>query len=263
MKPAADLDAREELTAFLAVRGSMHVHDWVDPTASDEDAYSLFTRRSVAMGWSDSAMSSTSGGRTWTVVDAGQDWSAGASKRLGWWQVTVPVPAATSVPVQALMACAQACLDRIGTADVTVMELLAPITAAPSRVGHVVAASAWFALAPPTARAGFELCLDVGAGSASVAPQALLEAVQRLHTGPFVFARVRESDLEGDLDAPADELWFTPAPSRTVVSGSCPEWGLDAAGWLAALVLEVAREIGVTGMVRLQVRRAPDEPPQR
>lgn len=66
---------REELTGFLAVHGSLSVHDWLDPTASDEDAYSLFIRRSVALGWSDSAVSSPPQGRTWTVVDAGQDWT--------------------------------------------------------------------------------------------------------------------------------------------------------------------------------------------
>lgn len=170
--------------------------------------------------------------------------------------MTVPaVQTEARVPVQALAACAQACLDRIGTAAVAAVDLVVPVPSAPSGLGQVVTTSQWFALAPPTARAAFEVSLDVGVDSPAVQAHSLLERLQRLHTAPFAFHHVRESEVEDDRAATVDDLWFTPARSRTVVGGSCPQWSLEAAGWSAALVLEVARELGSAGMVRLQVTR--------
>ncbi len=239
---------------FLGIHGEFDVHDWIDAASLDDDAYSLFTRRSAALAWSDATWSEPDP-RVWTVLEAGQDWFGRTSDRLCWWQLGLPARAGAPLPMQAVLACANDCLDRVGTARVTSADLLLPLLPVPSQLGQVVATSSWFDLDRRASRS-FEVAADAGAGQQPVDPVALLTALRRPHTAPFTFDEVVEPAAPSDHDPPAGDLWFTPSPVRTSIVGGCRGWGLEAAGWIGAFVGETLRDLGHAGMVRVEVRDA-------
>lgn len=251
----------DSATVFCAVYGEIDVHPWIDPAAAEEDAYSLFVARSVALGWWTQpgterwAMNDAAG--AWQVADDEHDEAAAnaavGGNRIAWFQVGLPQDDRPG-PVQAVVACAQDVVERVGRVDLAAVQVLVPMRAA----GLPVASGlGWFGLTDPAARTTLRVTADAGdeptPGDRAVE---VLEFLQQRHTGPFRVTGVGADPVEPQPTV-AGEHWIRPGRFPLTLVVEAPEWSFAAAGQLIDLVADACREVGTRGDVLLSVAQSP------
>ncbi len=250
-------------TIFVGVYGTLRVHPWIDPGRMEEDAYSLFVSRAVAMGWTSTGPNGL-GPVLWGMHDAGQDWTEPDAARIAWFQVGAPEPAQIDapLPVQPVMACVGDTLGRVGRVDLSAVQLLLPVHAAGPATAHLVSGLGWFGASDPAARVPVHLTLDGGEDDV-VRPAAgdLLAALRRTRTGPFdVDAVLPAVPPVAPEPAVVGDLWLGAGRHPVTFACAVPEWSFDALGWLVALFAEACRAVGVRTPVLVSVGRPERKP---
>ncbi|GAB3660025.1 hypothetical protein GCM10027589_21470 [Actinocorallia lasiicapitis] len=259
---------------FAALHGEFVPHGWRDAAAT-EDAYSLFYKRSLALGWLTDARHGASAGY-WAMNDAGQGAdSASRPPRVAWFQadVTQPIPADRPLPTQAFLACIDDVMARIGTLKLQAVQVLLP----PHRrggptpgttlenVGAVLEAADWFTDTGPGRRTRIRVTLDSGQipSVPSAAPE-MLRWLQGFHQDACVFDSVSVTGGAESFLQPAigDHFWPGPPEHRAVFQCTLAEWSLDAVGWLAAFLAEASAQHGVDTPVLLTVHRTTESDPR-
>ncbi|MFI6409138.1 hypothetical protein [Streptomyces sp. NPDC050548] len=224
-------------TLFAAFYGEFAEHAWHDP---EHDAYQLFHRRSLAMGWLD---------RLWGMNDAGQRHPLGVAgtRLVTWFQVdTSAVGGELPLPVRPFLSCAESATARIGTVDVDTVQVLLPVQAidtasrpAYARVPSLLTVE-WFADRTPQARTPVRVAVGGGVELSSLAGR-LGELDQDVFT-----CRSHTGAAPDDLPPPPfdDTFWDGPALETVVLRGELAEWSCDAVGWLGEVVADCAAAAG-------------------
>ncbi|MGA6161654.1 hypothetical protein [Amycolatopsis magusensis] len=223
-------------TLFAALYGSLAPIPRRDP---DQDAYSLFHHRSEAMGWLEVL---------WGMNDAGQQHPLGAPGLAGWFQVGVE-PRPGPLPVQPFLRCAGDVMARLGTLELTAVQVLLPPHDAVPGLSSVSTA-AWFGGTGP--RTPVRVTLDSGQDPSI----------------PAVAARLRDRMADQDVFAcesagvspePSppfhDSFWNGPPRHSASFHGTLAEWSADAIGWLGGYAAGLCADAGVPVPVLLTVSR--------
>ncbi|OLF18522.1 hypothetical protein [Actinophytocola xanthii] len=259
-------------TLFAAVYGGFASHPW-----QDQDAYSLFHQRSLAMRWLDdigwvvrrSAAGyeerPTGAAGLWGMNDAGRDRPAAAGAApVAWFQVGAePVPAERPLPVQPFLRCVEEVVARLGKLELDAVQVLVPVQGldVSSRPEPALAPSlltaGWFG-GDGRARTPVRVTLDSGRSPAVPAVAARLrEWVGRLDQEVFACDSHSADDHASLAASPPfdDRLWYGPAGHRATFHGTLAEWSLDALGWLGAFLADLSAREGVTTPLLLTVDR--------
>ncbi|WP_329256255.1 hypothetical protein OG223_32680 [Streptomyces sp. NBC_01478] len=260
-------------TLFAALYGELTPHAWHDPD-SEHDAYQLFHRRSLAMGWLEDRAVLTSG-RTgeerpvggpglWAMNDAG--WAhPGAAPDAGlvsWFQVEAgPVTAERPLPVQPFLRCAQDVTARIGTVRLSAVQVLLPVqgidpgTRPPYAAVPSLLTTEWFGERDPAARTPVDV--RVNSGRDPVIPAVARQLAQDLRDLNQDVFTCGDHDVAapGDVLPPLfhDSFWNGPPLHGMTLRGDLAEWSCDAIGWLAATVADCAARLGVRSPLLLTV----------
>jgi hypothetical protein len=266
-------------TMFAALYGELAPHPWRDPGA-DQDAYSLFYNRSLAMGWLDDiggVVRKTAWGieerevgaaGLWGMNDAGQDHPRAAPEAslIAWFQVGVePVPGDRPLPVQPFLRCAGDAAARIGTLRLQAVQLLLPVQGLDSRSRPEYApipslrTAGWFGDGDPRSRTPVRVTLDSGQAPSipSAAPQ-MRDRMRRLDHDVFVCESHALTDPEPLTMQPPfdDSFWNGPPRHRATFQGTLAEWSLDALGWLGGFLADLSARHGVTTPLLFTASRA-------
>jgi hypothetical protein len=260
-------------TLFAALYGELTPHAWHDPD-SEHDAYQLFHRHSLAMGWLDDRGVLVSG-RTgeerpvggpglWAMNDAG--WThPGAAPDAGlvsWFQAeAAAVVAERPLPVQPFLRCAQDVTARIGTVRLSAVQVLLPVqgidpgTRPPYAAVPSLLTTEWFGERDPAARTQVDVRVDSGRDPVipAVARQ-LADDIAELGQDVFMCG---DHDVTGRGAALPplfhDAFWNGPPLHGMTLRGELAEWSCDAIGWLAATVADCAARLGVRSPLLLTV----------
>lgn len=251
-------------TLFAALYGELTPHAWHDPD-SEHDAYQLFHRRSLAMGWLEDRAVMTSkrtgeerpvgGPGLWAMNDAG--WShpraAPGAGLVSWFQAEAgSVTAERPLPVQQFLRCAQDVTARIGTVRFSAVQVLLPVQGIDPAVRPPYAAVPsmltvdWFGERDPAARTPVDV--HINSGRDPVIPAVARQLAQDLRDlEQDVFTCGDDVTVRGDALPPLfhDSFWNGPPLHGTTLRGELAEWSCDAVGWLAAAVADCAARLGV------------------
>jgi hypothetical protein len=248
---------------IAALYGELELHPWwSDPhVTSPPDLYASFYARSSAMGWLTEAYEGAKGG-IWGMNEAEHDASPGPHW-IAWCQVdlTHPDPAGR-IPLQPLLTCLGDAVARIGTAQVSAIQVALPeMEAAPATsdsTDRVLQRDAmWFLDSDPRARTGIRMMLDGGSSPRiRAASPGMLEWMSK-EPGVASFDSLLPPD---DALVPPDrtfggDTWPGPPQNRVTMSGTLVEWSLDALGWLATLAAAAASHHGASTPWMLTVNR--------
>jgi len=240
-------------TLFAALYGDLAPHPWWDP---EHDPYFLFHERSQAMGWLDDL---------WGMNDAGQDHPLRTpdAALVAWFQVGVgPASGDRPLPVQPFLRCAGDAVARMGTVTVRAVQVLLPVQAidGASRPAYAPAPSlltaGWFGSGDPRSRTVVRAALDSGQSpSIPAAAPRMREAMGRQEV--FACESLSLADHDPLTGRPPfdDRLWNGPPAHRATFGGVLAEWSLDAVGWLAAFLADVAAGHGIATPLLLTVTR--------
>ncbi|ROO87732.1 hypothetical protein EDD29_5367 [Actinocorallia herbida] len=265
-EPAAVPGAEIDRTLFAALHGELVPHGWRDPAEASEDAYSLFSKRSLAMGWLTEAREGAAKMSWWmNDADLGAD-SASRIPRVAWFQVRVsqPISSGLPLPTQAFLACIGDVMGRMGTLNLRAVQLLlpegrpgGPAAGAPfGNIGALLQAADWFTDTDPRNETEVLVTMDSGQDPSipAVAP-GMVQWLQEFHQNICVFDSVSVTDDSESLLQPAigDHFWPGPPQNRAVFRCVLAEWSLDIIGWLAAFLAEASVQHGVTTPVLLTV----------
>lgn len=271
MQPQRHLEAA---TLFAALFGELIPHPIrADLGDSSQDAYSLFYARSSAMGWLTPATEGAVGG-LWGMNDAEADPGPGPQPhRVAWFQVVLTQPAGLPLPAQAFLSCASDVVGRLGTLHLRALQIVLPGQrpatghAAPpfgmSVTEPLLDACNWFADRDPRLRARVRITLDAGPDpSIRTAAPPILRWLQAIRQEVFVCDSLTLHD--------DDHLVLEPIPSvegfgdghhRVTYRGTLIEWSLDALGWTAAFLADIASRNGVDTTLLLTAERpGPSDP---
>jgi hypothetical protein len=255
---------------FAALHGELTWHPWFDPATAVEDAYSLFYKRSMAMGWLRDAAEGSTGG-VWGMNDAGDMSDAGPQgSRIAWFQVSLdgPWPDKWSLPLQPFLSCIGDVVARMGTVRLDALQVRCPLdcfgegtqTSAANRrsLYGFDAGARWFGYRDAQLKTGVRVTVDSGQDQSVLsASRGILQRIERSRQN--VFERPSLSDNNTDdlalEPAVADNFWQGPAQHRITLEGTLAEWSLDALGWLATFLTEAASEQGVSTPVMLTARK--------
>jgi hypothetical protein len=250
--------------AMLAgIYGSLTLHEWIDPTLFEEDSYSLFAARAGALGWSQRAQ-----GPYWGMNDAGQSWTGGmASDRVAWFQVGLPEPLIGSgLPVQAVLACAEDVVSRVGFLELGGVQLLLPLHLGSVQLEDLLTQQSWFAAADPAAGSTIRVTVEAGEDGAEIAGRAAAigETLSGAGAGPVVLDRwSTDPPAAAELAPPViEDLWWLGDGRHPVTfTGTTVEWSIDAIGYAAALVAWACGERGIATPVAITIDkgRSPHE----
>lgn len=237
-------------TMFAALYGELVPHAWRDPD-SEYDAYFLFHRRSLAMGWLDDG----SGG-LWAMNDAGWDHphATAGTELVSWFQVGVGAVAGDRpLPVQPFLRCAQDATARAGTLHLSAIQILLPVQGLDTSsrppyapVPSILTAS-WFAEGDPRSSTPVEVTVSSGRDPLipAVAEQ-LTDHLRRLEQDVFDCKSHNIAGRDAVLPPPFDDgFWNGPPLHSLVLRGDLAEWSCDAVGWLAEVVADSAARLDV------------------
>lgn len=263
-------------TMFAALYGELVPHAWHDPE-SEHDACSLFYQRSLAMGWLDDRATGVRGGGSedralgapglWAMNDAGWDHplAAPGAELISWFQVEASaVVGDRPLPVQPFLWCAENTTARVGTLDLSAVQVLMPVPGidASSRPPYATVPSMrtihWFAERDPRSRTLVEVSINSGRDP-SIPAVAKQLADHFGHQDQDVFV-CRSHDVAGRdavLPPPFDDsFWNGPPMHGVVLRGELVEWSCEAVGWLAEVVADSVAQLGVRSPLLLTVTRA-------
>ncbi|GAA3161128.1 hypothetical protein GCM10010466_60080 [Planomonospora alba] len=240
---------------MLAVlHGELEPYPWRTPSEA-ADAYGLFYDRSEALGWLTSGDDCSPQG-SWWMNDAGQPEDPSAwLPQIAWFQVEVthPLHPERPLPTQAFLNCIDDVMARMGTLNLKAVQLLLPLPKLgdPARhssgraLGVLRQAAAWLADSPPSRSARVWVTLDSGQDPAIItAAPHMRERIQELRQHAFLMSSAAGIEEDAPVLEPAvlDSAWPGPSKHRAAFHGSLAEWSLDAVGWLAGFLSEVAAE---------------------
>jgi len=255
-------------TMLAALYGELVSHAWHDP---EHDAYQLFHQRSLAMGWLDDRAAiedhTYAAPGLWAMNDAGWDHplATPGAELISWFQVDASAVADDRpLPVQPFLQCAESATARVGTMDLSAVQLLMPVQSLdPSaRPPYATVPSMqtrhWFAERDPRAKTPVEVSIDSGQDpSISAVAEQLTDRLGHLGQDVFVCG---SRDVAGRADVPPppfeDSFWNGPPRHGMVLYGELAEWSCDAVGWLAEVVADSAAQLGVHSPLLLTVTRA-------
>ncbi|MGL5828451.1 MAG: hypothetical protein ACRC0L_02645 [Angustibacter sp.] len=245
---------------FLSIYGSLTQHEWINEV-TDADSYSVFVSRAQALGWS-SVVADGHQQVRWGMNDAGDDWRHGSpSGRAAWFQVGVPSPPPSLLPLAEIVTCAEQTLSRFGSFTLTGIQLLAPVQAITHPTEASIAAElltrlTWFALSPPES-ARVMVTMDPGADD-PLDTDAILAELRLLPSGGFVVEGAAPGHQDGTFLQPPfnEEVWLGDKRRPINLDAVVPEWTMDAIGFLAVLLTIASQRAGVrTSVLITMVRR--------
>ncbi|MDV9169136.1 hypothetical protein R6V09_03160 [Streptomyces sp. W16] len=263
-------------TMFAALYGELTPHAWHDPD-SEHDAYQLFHRRSLAMGWlEDRAVltSGTTGGKRpvggpglWAMNDAG--WShPGAAPDAGlvsWFQVEAgAVPSERPLPVQPFLRCAQDTTARIGTVRLSAVQVLLPVqgigpaSRPPYAVVPSMRTTEWFGERDPAAKTPVDVAVNSGrAPTIPAVAHQLANALAELAQDVFTYG-AHDVTERADTLPPLfhDTFWNGPPLHGMTLRGELAEWSCEAVGWLTETIADCAARLGVGSPLLVTVARS-------
>jgi hypothetical protein len=269
-EPAA-LHGRAARTMYAALYGELVPHRWPDARGErSQDAYSLFYARSAALGWLTPARQDAEGG-LWGMNDAEAGPGPGPRPSLAaFFQVGLTgCGEGQLLPVQPFLASAGDVVARLGTLRLDAVKVLLPDRdadadahfAAPSRLmasRALVDALNWFGDCDPGRRAPARVTLDGLADPAirAAAPE-IVRWVREINQEVFTCDSWSLADDDHLALLPATTFEGGPdgAHHRVTMRGTLAEWSLDALGWLAAFLADVAARQGVGTPLILTVGR--------
>lgn len=245
-------------TVFTAAYGTMERHRNLIQAAFSEDAYSLLTARSAALGFA-TPLPSQPRYTLWAMNDAGQNWvHSEAETCLAWFQVMTRLGQEHS-PLQALASTMSDMLALVGEVDLTQVDVMFPAAASFNCNDLVLRQSTpWFEL---VARDWVVVTVSLTIGEGSDTERSLESVVSRLReAGEGAPRRVREvGDLVPFRSAPspvAYEMWVGGSARKLRFRAEIPEWSLISVGWLAGWVAWASGTSGFDTSVLLKVRLA-------
>ncbi|WP_328680887.1 hypothetical protein [Streptomyces sp. NBC_00343] len=254
LEEADDDEDAVDLPMTAEIYGVLREHAWIGQVSADhdldEDLFSLAVKRAAAYGWSSTRLSAGAelGGQRWGHADAGGDWSQdGRVRQLAW----ITVYPATGLreqhlPVLPLTRIMVESLGRVGELDFTGLTVRVPVRLAPDTRFDLVGDAAWFALAAPDARA--EAVVSAAGPVDTVAERVRELVVQRGH------GLLRAEHVEH-----VEHL--ARAHDRTTFACDLPEWTPDSAAWLAEVLVDALRAVGVRDTVEIAIDRNTRTPP--
>jgi hypothetical protein len=263
-------------TMFAALYGELVPHAWRDRD-SEHDGYSLFHQRSLAMGWLDDRAAGVRGGGSehhtlgapglWAMNDAGWEHplAAPGAGLISWFQVEASeVAADRPLPVQPFLRCAGDTTARVGTLDLSAVQILMPVQGidASTRPPYATVPSMqtidWFAERDPRSRTPVEVGINSGRDpSIPALAQQLTDHLGHLDQDVFVCRSHEMAHRDAVLPPPFDDsFWNGPPLHGVVLGGELAEWSCDAVGWLAEVVADSVAQLGVRSPLLLTVTRA-------
>lgn len=255
-------------TLFAALYGELRPHRRGNDEAASEDAYSLFYRRSLAMGWLtvSGKLGEVNSVGLWGMNDAGQGSPGGGlgSSLAAWFQVSVGMlPGQRSLPVQPFLCCVDDVVGRLGALQLEAVHLLLPAQMLDVKVGTESLTSSaytagWFSDAGPRSLAEVLVTLDSGQDPTipRIAPE-LLRWLRQTDQDVFLCDSYSLTDHVPLASRPpfGDHFWHGPPLNRATFRGTLAEWSLDALGWLAALLVDSAVRHGANTPLLLTASR--------
>lgn len=254
-------------TMFAALYGELVPHAWRDPDP-EQDAYSLFYQRSLAMGWLDDSNGSEAhtlgAAGLWSMNDAGWDHplAAAGARLASWFHVEVEAVAGDRpLPVQPFLRCAGDATARVGTLQLEAVQVLLPVQGldASSRPPYAPVPSIrtihWFAEGDPRSRTGVQVSINSGLDpSIPTIAQQLTDHLGRLDQDMFVCTSHDVGSPETELPPPFDDgFWNGPPIHGVTLRGVLAEWSLDAIGWLGETLADSVASLGVSSPLLLTV----------
>ncbi|GGK49042.1 hypothetical protein Ppa06_05760 [Planomonospora parontospora subsp. parontospora] len=251
----ADFPLEGPMLAVL--HGELEPHPWRDPSAA-ADAYGLFYARSEALGWLTPAHGCAPQGG-WAMNDAGRPEDPSAwLPQIAWFQVQVthPLHPERPLPTQAFLNCIDDVMARMGRLNLKAVQLLLPLPnlGDPARhssveaLGVLLQGAGWLTDGPPSRSTHVWVTLDSGQDPAIItAAPHMREYMQELRQDAFLMSSAAGTEQDAPVLEPAvwDDAWPGPSKHRAAFHGALAEWSLDAVGWLAGLLSEVAARQGV------------------
>ncbi|MET7751940.1 hypothetical protein [Micromonospora sp. NPDC005367] len=265
-------------TMFAALYGELTPHPW---RSTDQDAYSLFYDRSLAMGWLDDVGGvvrhtaegveerRTGAAGLWGMNDAGQDHPLAEpeSALVAWFQVGVePLAEGRPLPVQPFLRCVGDTAARLGTLQLHAVQVLLPVqvlggASRPAAAGIPPSLSTpgWFADGDPRSRTQVRITLDSGQSpSVPAAAPELRESMNRLDQPVFACGSYSLTEHDPLATRPPfdDGLWNGPPLHRVSFHGTLAEWSLDAIGWLGGFLADLGAVHAVATPLLLTASRS-------
>ncbi|MGJ5897732.1 hypothetical protein ACSCBZ_38160 [Streptomyces niveiscabiei] len=249
-------------TLFAALYGTQTPYPWHDP---ENDPYQLFHQRSLAMGWLDVL---------WGMNDAGSGHpqrAAGDPELIAWFQVGAAVVSGERpLPVRPFLGCAGSVVERIGAAEVSVVQLLLPLGSidVASRPAYAAVPSMltreWFRAGDPAARTPVEVVVASGQDEViGELPRCLAELEQDVFTlrsyspgGTSPEFRPSSSGRTSPEPPFDDTFWGGPLRHTLALHGDLAAWSYDAVGWLGEALAELAARLGGRAPLLVTVRRS-------
>ncbi|MFF0739055.1 hypothetical protein ACFYVL_01535 [Streptomyces sp. NPDC004111] len=254
---------------FVALHGELVPHSWRDPE-SEHDAYQLFHQRSVAMGWLDERSSAAEDERAanapglWAMNSADVSTHPAATEPFARFQVECSTPVGDRpLPVQPFLRCAEDTTARIGTAQLSAVQVLLPLqgldpASRPSNAPvPALETCDWFSACDPRARVPVEIGVNSGSNpSISSVARQLHHDLGHLPQDVFQYGEM--ASVGKDIMPPpfADDFWNGPPRHGITLRGDLAAWSCDAVGWLAATIADCAAHLGVRTPLLLSVVRA-------
>lgn len=251
------------MTMSAAVDGRLTVHPWLqgklnqrDGRTSDilgEDVFSLVVACSKARGLSSFSGPESPSAR-WGHNDAGGDWTQdGTARRLGWLQCAVPerpVPG-RRLPIQPAFSVLDEVLSMIGVVELTALQAIVPLAAAPDGRFDIAAMTRCFDLADPGSAGAASVLLSLPHDSVAN-DQPLLELV-RVWTNDRIVPERVDADSVSAIGPPYGTAWLLGDGDRVQLAARCtlPTWSISAASWLVETFVEALRELGSTEPVAI------------
>lgn len=234
------------------------------PPGRSEDAYSLFLRRSAAMGWLTWASNPSDGG-LWGANEAALEPSAEPPSRVGLFQVVRTNVAEDGVPLQAFFACVSQVLSRLAHAELSAIVCAIPAetvdegqAASPAglRIAKaVLEGGRFFADLPTESRVAIRATLETGEVAADPDRiEALRTWLRAMSRGLFVCESVEFSRESVGYPYSSNDV-ETQGYDAIVALGQLGEWSLDALGWLTAFIADGASRNGFDQPLRLTIAR--------
>jgi hypothetical protein len=225
---------------FAALFGELALYPTRHDPARQQDAFSLFYRRSMDLGLLTDQRLGRSG--LWGMNDAAAGEAAGPPPRIAWFHVTLT---GSGVPVVPFLAVADAVIARLGKLRLDAVQIVLPVR---SKGDHSKFDDSWFADLDAARRVPVRVTLD----SADAAITTAAGAIMRDQAYLYPYQDAFRCDALSLADE--DHLVLRPIPfeqpgdahHRVTFTGTLAEWSLDALAFLAAFLNDLAAHSGVT-----------------
>lgn len=258
-------------TLFVALFGEF---DRRSRDASEEDAYSLFHKRSQAMGWLDTRRvihrrddteERVGSPGLWALHDAGTgEVAKGGSEHSPafWFQVGVaPLRVGDALPTQALLRCIDDVISSQGYFEPKAVQFILPAQLV--RVGRQkeiglspsVESLAWAAMRDGAGRDSAPATIEVSSGTAL--PQGfadrLTENLQNFAAEIFGEPSASEAGANLFPIVTPDHLWGGPAQSTFSIRGTFHGWTLEQIGWAATFIADSCARSGISHTIAVTI----------